>query len=100
MLPFPENVIAVEEECGVVNVSWEDRESVVPSTCQKGPLVSVNITISWRRRDGGTGYERAGHGNSHLLTLDYSETGPLEIFSSSVCNKSTFTHYEGKIMTH
>ena len=58
--------------------------------------MSVNTTISWR----GTGYERAGSGDSHLLTLDYSETGPVEIavtFSSSVCNKTTITHYNGKI---
>ena len=58
--------------------------------------MSVNTTISWRGRDGCTGYERAGSGDSHLLTLDYSETGPVEIavtFSSSVCNKTTITHY-------
>ena len=62
--------------------------------------MSVNTTISWRGRDGATGYERAGSGDSHLLTLDYSETGPVEIavtFSSSVCNKTTITHYNGKI---
>ena len=61
--------------------------------------MSVNTTISWRGRDGATGYERAGSGDSHLLTLDYSETGPVEIavtFSSSVCNKTTITHYNGK----
>ena len=59
----------------------------------------MNTTISWRGRDGATGYERAGSGDSHLLTLDYSETGPVEIavtFSSSVCNKTTITHYNGK----
>ena len=64
--------------------------------------MSVNTTISWRGRDGATGYERAGSGDSHLLTLDYSETGPVEIavtFSSSVCNKTTITHYNGKIYT-
>ena len=62
--------------------------------------MSVNTTISWRGRDGATGYERAGSGDSHLLTLDYSETGPVEIavtFSSSVCNKTTITHYNGEI---
>ena len=62
--------------------------------------MSVNTTISWRGRDGATGYERAGSGDSHLLTLDYSETGPVEIavtFSSSVCNKTTITHYNGKM---
>ena len=64
-------------------------------------MISVNTTISWRGRDGATGYERAGSGDSHLLTLDYSETGPVEIsvtFSSSVCNKTTITHYNGKII--
>ena len=62
--------------------------------------MSVNTTISWRGRDGATGYERACSGDSHLLTLDYSETGPVEIavtFSSSVCNKTTITHYNGEI---
>ena len=62
--------------------------------------MSVNTTISWRGRDGATGYERAGSGDSHLLTLDYSEIGPVEIavtFSSSVCNKTTITHYNGEI---
>ena len=28
-LPFPENVRAVEEECGRVNVSWEVRVQIV-----------------------------------------------------------------------
>ena len=28
-LPFPENVRAVEEECGCVNVSWEVRVQIV-----------------------------------------------------------------------
>ena len=63
--------------------------------------MSVNTTISWRGRDGATGYERAGSGDSHLLTLDYSETGPVEIavtFSSSVCNKTTITHYNGTML--
>ena len=78
------------------------RESVVLSSCQRGDM-SVNTIISWRGRDGATGYERAGPGDSHLLTLDYSETGPVEIavtfsFSSSVCNKTTITQYNGKIV--
>ena len=67
--------------------------------------MSVDTIISWRGRDGATGYERlrAGSGDSHLLTLDYSETGPVEIavtfsFSSSVCNKTTITQYNGKIV--
>ena len=37
--------------------------------------------------------------DSYLLTLYYSETGPVEIavtFSSAVCNKTTVTHYLGK----
>ena len=53
------------------------------------------ITVS-----GGTShYERASSEDYHLLTLDYSETGPVEIavtFSSAVCNKTTVTHYLGK----
>ena len=71
------------------------KELVVISF-QRGDMISVNTTISWR---GSTGYERAGSGDSHLLTLDYSETGPVEIavtFSSSVCNRTTITHYNGK----
>ena len=28
-LPFPENVRAVEEECGRVNVSWKVRVQIV-----------------------------------------------------------------------
>ena len=58
--------------------------------------MSVNTTISWRGRDGATGYERAGSGDSHLLTL---KAGAVEIavtFSSSVCNKANATHYRGK----
>ena len=55
--------------------------------------MSVNTTISWRGRDGATGYERAGSGDSHLLTL---KAGPVEIAVSSVCNKTTITHYNGK----
>ena len=48
---------------------------------------------------GVTHYERGSSEDSHLLTLDYSETGPVEIivtFSSAVCNKTTVTHYLGK----
>ena len=53
------------------------------------------ITVS----GGATHYERASSEDSHLLTLDYSETGLVEIavtFSSAVCNKTTVTHYLGK----
>ena len=58
----------------------------------------MTTTISWSgvHSSGATHYER---GDSHLLTLDYSETGPVEIavtFSSAVCNKTTVTHYLGK----
>jgi hypothetical protein len=86
-LPFPENARATEEECGVqhlARVSWENNH-VVPN-------------ISWHRVHGSEGIlsERANSEGSHLLKLDYSETGPLEItvkFSSHVCSKSTVIHY-------
>ena len=61
----------------------------------------VNTTISWRgvHSSGARHYERGSSEDSHLLTLDYSETGPVEIavtFSSAVCNKTTVTHYLSK----
>ncbi|CAI8047792.1 hypothetical protein GBAR_LOCUS26447 [Geodia barretti] len=54
----------------------------------------VNTTISWRgvHSSGARHYERGSSEDSHLLTLDYSETGPVEIavtLSSAVCNKTT-----------
>jgi hypothetical protein len=87
-LPFPENVRAVEEECGHINVTWKSNHVIEP----------VNTTISWRgvHSSGARHYERGSSEDSHLLTLDYSETGPVEIavtFSSAVCNKTTVTHY-------
>jgi hypothetical protein len=87
-LPFPENVRVVEEECGRINVTWKSSHN----------MTSVNTTISWRgvHSSGARHYERGSSEDSHLLTLDYSETGPLEItvtFSSHVCSKSTVTHY-------
>ncbi|CAI8044963.1 hypothetical protein GBAR_LOCUS24887, partial [Geodia barretti] len=83
-LPFPENVRSVEEECGHVNVTWKSNHVIEP----------VNTTISWRgvHSSGARHYERGSSEDSHLLTLDYSETGPVEIavtFSSAVCNKTT-----------
>ncbi|CAI8047789.1 hypothetical protein GBAR_LOCUS26447, partial [Geodia barretti] len=38
----------------------------------------VNTTISWRgvHSSGARHYERGSSEDSHLLTLDYSETGP------------------------
>ena len=64
-------------------------------------MTSVNTTISWRgvHSSGARHYERGSSEDSHLLTLDYSETGPMEIavtFSSAACNKTTVTHYLGK----
>ena len=59
----------------------------------------VNTTISWHGNSGATHYERGSSEDSHLLTLDYSENGPVEIavtFSSAVCNKTTVIHYLGK----
>ncbi|CAI8053492.1 hypothetical protein GBAR_LOCUS29246 [Geodia barretti] len=87
-LPFPESVTAVEEECGHINLTWKSNHVIEP----------VNTTISWRgvHSSGARHYERGSSEDSHLLTLDYSETGPVEIavtFSSAVCNKTTVTHY-------
>ena len=61
----------------------------------------VTTTISWRgvHSSGARHYERGSSEDSHLLTFDYSETGPVEIavtFSSAVCNKTTVTHYLSK----
>ena len=61
----------------------------------------VDTTISWRgvHSSGARHYERGSSEDSHLLTLDYSETGPVEIavtFSSAVCNKTTVIHYLSK----
>ena len=44
-------------------------------------------------------YERVSSEGSHLLTLDYSETGPVEIsvtISSHLCNKTTVITYLSK----
>ena len=44
-------------------------------------------------------YENASSEQSHLLTIDYSERGPLEIrvtFSSDVCSKATVIQYNSK----
>ena len=61
-------------------------------------MSSYNVTtiISWRGNSGATHYERGSSENSHLLTLDYSVTGPMEIavtFSSAVCNKTSSVNY-------
>ena len=61
---------------------------------QSNHIIAVNTTISWRgvHSSGARHYERGSSEDSHLLTLDYSETGPVEIavtFSSAVCNKTT-----------
>ena len=62
----------------------------------------MTTTISWRgvHSSGARHYERGSSEDSLLLTLDYSETGPVEIavtFSSAVCNKTTtITHSLGK----
>ena len=64
-------------------------------------MTSVTTIISWHgvHSSGATHYERGSSEDSHLLALDYSETGQVEIavtFSSAVCNKTTVTHYLGK----
>ena len=45
-------------------------------------------------------YENAGvNGSYYLLSIDYNETGPLEIevtFSNNVCSKTTAIQYNSK----
>ncbi|CAI8047791.1 hypothetical protein GBAR_LOCUS26447, partial [Geodia barretti] len=69
-LPIPENVRAVEEECGHITVGWKSNHV--------HNMEPVNTTISWRgvHSSGARHYERGSSEDSHLLTLDYSETGP------------------------
>ena len=65
-------------------------------------MTSVTTTISWVwvHSSGATRhYDRVSSEDSHLLTLDYSEIGPVEIsvtFSSHFCNKTTVNTYLGK----
>ena len=60
----------------------------------------MNTSITWKSE--GTNdihYEVAGSEGYHLLSLNYSVTGLLEIavkFSSGVCNKTSVTQYHGK----
>ena len=107
-LSVPENVRVAERSCGqkhVVSISWKVCNLCYEVKCflkfQQSEKVALNTTISWRgvHSSGATHYERGSSEDSHLLTLDYSETGPVEIavtFSSAVCNKTTVTHYLGK----
>ena len=65
-------------------------------------MTSVTTTISWVwvHSSGATRhYDRVSSEDSHLLTLDYSEIGPVELsvtFSSHLCNKTTVITYLGK----
>ena len=77
-------LLNVEVETHTFNNCFQSNHVIEP----------VNTTISWRRvhSSGARHYERGSSEDSHLLTLDYSETGPVEIavtFSSAVCNKTT-----------
>ena len=76
----------------------KSHKNLVFSTYQSSHnMTSVNTTISWVGVSGATRqYERVISEDSHLLTLDYSETGPVEIsvtFSSHLCNKTTVITY-------
>ena len=63
-------------------------------------MTAEATTISWVGVSGAMRhYERVSSEGSHLLTLDYSETGPVEIsvtFSGHLCNKTTVITYLGK----
>ena len=65
---------------------------------QNSHLSSVNQIISWHSSSMNDiiHYENDSY---YLLTIDYNETGPLEIavtFSSNVCNKTTVIQYNSK----
>jgi hypothetical protein len=89
-LPFPENVVAVEETCGLqhhINVSWENSH-----------MTSQTPTVTWHRvQDSEDKYsEKAGSKNYHQLYINHSVTGMLDIditYSNGVCEKSNATKY-------
>ena len=65
---------------------------------QNSHLTSVNQIISWHSASTNDiiHYENDSY---YLLTIDYNETGPLEIavtFSSNDCNKTTVNQYNSK----
>ena len=63
---------------------------------------SVIPTISWHSMSSGDiHYENVSFNDFHLLTIDYNETGPLEIavtFSNNVSNIISVTDFYGKII--
>jgi hypothetical protein len=92
-LPFPENVSAVEEGCGLyqhITISWKNCHLVL----------HISTTISWSSGED-IHYENTSSEESHQLKLKYSVTGPLEfgvIFSTSTCTKTSVIEYNGKIV--
>ena len=65
---------------------------------QSSHLSSVNQIISWHSSSMNDiiHYENDSY---YLLTIDYNDTGPLEIavtFSNDVCNKTTAIQYNSK----
>ena len=65
---------------------------------QNSHLTSVNQIISWHSSSMNDiiHYENDSY---YLLTIDYNETGPLEIavtFSNNVCSKTTVIQYNSK----
>ena len=67
---------------------------------QNGHLSSVNQIISCHSSSMNDiiHYENDSY---YLLTIDYNETGPLEIavtFSNNVCSKTTVIQYNSKIL--
>ena len=66
-------------------------------------ISAINTTVIWHRvqKSEEVHYEKASSEVFHLLNLNYSVTGLLEIsvtFSSAVCEKSSTIEYLGKIL--
>ena len=109
-LSLPENVEVIEVECGLqhhINVSWEvSRYNIAINNVtisiilsfQSSHLTSVNQIISWHSSFMNDIIHYVND-SYYLLSIDYNETGPLEIevtFSNNVCSKTTVIQYNSK----
>ena len=69
---------------------------------QHSHQISVIPTISWHSMSSeDIHYENVSFNDFDLLTIDYNETGPLEIavtFSNNVCSNISVTDFYGKII--
>ena len=66
-------------------------------------MSSIKTTVIWHRvqKSEEIHYEKASSEVFHLLNLNYSVTGLLEIFvtfSSAACEKSSAIEYLGKVL--